>query len=72
MKKRYKIDVDCANCAAKMEVAAQQVEGVKNASINFMTQKLTVEFSDGADISSVMTKVKSECEKIDDESHVYC
>lgn len=72
MKKRYKIDVDCANCAARMEAAAQQVNGVRDASINFMTQKLTIEFEEGADISSVMKVVKTECEKVDDDSKVYC
>ena len=39
MKKTYKIEVDCANCAAKMERAAAQTEGVVSATVNFMTQK---------------------------------
>ena len=49
MKKSYKIDVDCANCAAKMEEAAKKVEGVKNAAVNFMLLKMNVEFDDGAE-----------------------
>ena len=40
MKKTYKIDVDCANCANKMEAAAQKTPGVKNATVNFMTLKM--------------------------------
>ena len=47
MKKTYKIDVDCANCANKMEEAANKTEGVKNAVVNFMTLKMNVEFEDG-------------------------
>ena len=47
MKKSYKIDVDCANCANKMEVAANNTEGVKNAIVNFMMLKMNVEFEDG-------------------------
>ena len=47
MKKTYKIDVDCANCAAKMEEAAKNTAGVKDATVNFMTLKMIVEFEDG-------------------------
>ena len=49
MKKTYKIDVDCANCANKMEVAANGTAGVKNATVNFMALKMSVEFEEGAD-----------------------
>ena len=48
MKKTYKIDVDCANCANKMETAANKTAGVKNAVVNFMTLKMVVEFDEGA------------------------
>ncbi len=48
MKKTYKIDVDCANCANKMEDAAKNTPGVKDATVNFMTLKMIVEFEDGA------------------------
>ncbi len=44
MKKTYKIDVDCANCANKMEVAAKNTPGVKDCVVNFMTLKMNVEF----------------------------
>ena len=57
MKKTYRIEVDCANCANKMEEAAQKTEGVKNATVNFMTLKMNVEFEDGADPKAVMQEV---------------
>ena len=59
MKKNYKIDVDCANCAAKMERAAQNTEGVKDANVNFMMLKMKVEFEDGADPAEVMPRVRA-------------
>lgn len=54
MKKTYKIEVDCANCANLMEEAAGKTEGVEKAAVNFMTQKMTLEFAEGADIDAVM------------------
>ena len=48
MKKSYKIDVDCANCANKMEDAAKRTPGVKDAVVNFMLLKMNVEFEDGS------------------------
>ena len=56
MKKIYDVEVDCANCAAKMEEAVKSTEGVKDASLSFMTLKLKVEFEEGADIDHVMKK----------------
>ena len=47
MKKTYGIEVDCANCALKMEEAAKKTSGVKDATVSFMTQKMKVEFEDG-------------------------
>lgn len=70
MKKSYKIDVCCANCANKMEIASNKVEGVKEASINFMTQKLKVEFEDGADIDAVMANVVKACKMIEDDVEI--
>ena len=61
MKKTYKIDVDCANCANKMEAAAQKTPGVKNAAVNFMTLKMSVEFEDGQDVKAVMQQVRANC-----------
>ena len=57
MKKTYKIEVDCANCANKMELAAKKTEGVINASVSFMALKMTVEFAEGADEKEVMKRV---------------
>ena len=71
MKKIYKVEVDCANCAAKMEDATKKTNGVKNAVMNFMTQKLTVEFDDNADISVVMQEVYKNCKKIEDDFVIY-
>ncbi|OUO95150.1 cation transporter [Cloacibacillus sp. An23] len=71
MKKTYKIDVDCANCANKMEEAAQRTAGVKNASVNFMTLKMNVEFEDGADNKAVMQEVLKNCKKVDDDCEIY-
>ena len=58
MKKTYKIEVDCANCANKMEEAAKNTTGVKDATVNFMALKMIVEFEDGADVK----KVEDDCE----------
>lgn len=71
MKKTYKIDVDCANCANKMEAAANKTEGVNNATVNFMALKMHVEFEDGADEMKVMKAVRKACRKIDDDAEVY-
>jgi cation transport ATPase len=71
LKKSYKIDVDCANCAAKMEDAANKTEGVKNAVVNFMTLKMQVEFEDGADVKSVMENVLTSCRKIEPDCEIY-
>ena len=65
MKKIYKIEVDCANCAAKSEAAAKKVPGVAAASVNYMTQKMTVEFTDGADIAATLQAIRTACRKID-------
>lgn len=71
MKKIYKIEVDCASCALKMEDAAKKTEGVKDANVNFMTQKMTVEFEDGADTDAVMQKVVKSCKKVEDDFEIY-
>lgn len=71
MKKVYRIEVDCASCAAKMEEAAKKTAGVKNAVLNFMTQKLTIEFEDGQDIASVMQDVYKKCKKVESDCVIY-
>ena len=71
MKKTYKIEVDCANCANKMEEAAKKTEGVKDAVVNFMTLKMTVEFEDGVDDKKVMKEVLKNCKKVEDDCEIY-
>jgi len=63
MKKTYKIEVDCANCANLMEDAARKTSGVSAATVNFMTQKMIVEFADGQEPASVMKDVLKACKK---------
>ncbi len=71
MKKTYKIEVDCANCANKMEQAAKNTAGVKNAVVNFMALKMIVEFEDGADVASVMKNIQTACKKVEDDCVIY-
>ena len=71
MKKSYKIDVDCANCANKMENAAKNTAGVKDCVVNFMTLKMNVEFEDGADVKSVMEDVLSNCKKVESDCEIF-
>ena len=71
MKKTYKIDVDCANCAAKMEEAAKNTEGVKDASVTFMTLKMKVEFEEGADPAVVMPAVLANCRKVERDCEIF-
>ena len=71
MKKTYKIDVDCANCAAKMEKTAKKTPGVKDASVNFMTLKMKVEFEDGADVEAVMDAVEKNCKIVEDDCQIF-
>ena len=65
MKKIYKIEVDCAHCAAKAEDAANKVAGVADLSINFMTQKMTVVFAEGADEAKVLKEILKTCRKVE-------
>lgn len=71
MKKTYKIEVDCANCANKMEDAAKKTAGVKDATVNFMALKMIVEFEDGADAKAVMQDVLANCKKVEDDCEIY-
>lgn len=71
MKKSYEIEVDCANCANKMELAAKETPGVKDANVNFMMLKMNVEFEDGADTKKVMKNVRKSCKKVDYDCEVY-
>ena len=68
MKKSYKIEVDCAN---KMEEAAKNTAGVKDATVNFMMLKMNVEFEEGKDPKSVMKEVLKNCKKVEDDCEIY-
>ena len=71
MKKTYKIDVDCANCANKMDEATRNTAGVKDATVNFMMLKMIVEFEDGQDPKAVMKDVLKNCKKVEDDCEIY-
>ena len=71
MKKTYKIDVDCANWANKMEQAAKNTDGVKDATVNFMMLKMIVEFEEGADPKKVMKEVQKNCKVVEDDCEIF-
>ena len=71
MKKTYKIEVDCANCANKMEQAARTTPGVAEATVSFMTQKMSVAFAEGADPKTVMQAVLKNCKKVEDDCEIF-
>ncbi len=71
MKKTYKIEVDCANCANLMEDAARTTSGVQTATVNFMTQKMIVEFADGQEPSAVMQDVLRACKKVEPDCEIF-
>lgn len=70
MGKTYKIEVDCANCAEKMQEAAKRTEGVTDATVSFMTQKMKVEFVEGADEKAVMKQVLKACKKVEPDCEI--
>lgn len=70
MKKSYKIEVDCANCANLVENEVKKVNGVKEATISFMTQKMKIEFDDDADIETVMTEVLKVAKKVEPDFEI--
>lgn len=71
MKKTYKIEVDCANCANLMEDVTKKTDGVANAVVNFMTQKMIVEFEDGAEPKAVMQAVLKACKKVEPDCEIF-
>ena len=71
MKKTYKIDVDCANCANKMEEAAKKTAGVKDATVNFMALKMIVEFEDRQEPKEGMQEVLKNCKKVEDDCEIF-
>lgn len=70
MKKTYKIEVDCANCANLMEAAARKTPGVANATVNFMTQKIVVEFAENHTPQTVMQEVLKACKRVEPDCEI--
>lgn len=70
MKKSYNIEVDCANCANLMEAAAKKTAGVSAATVNFMTQKMIVEFQEGHEPAKVMQEVLKACKKVEPDCEI--
>ena len=65
MKKKFKLqDLDCSNCAAKMEDAIKKIDGVQDATVSFMTQKMTIE-ADDARFDDIMKEVVAVCKKVE-------
>ena len=71
MKKTYKIEVDCANCANLMEEAARKVPGVLSATVSYMTLKRTVEFAEGFDCNEVMKNILKVCRKVEPDCEIF-
>lgn len=71
MKKTYRIDVDCANCANLMEDAARKISGVADVAVNFMTLKMNVEFQEGQDPGIVMQQVRKACKKVEPDCEIF-
>ena len=70
MKKKFKLqDLDCANCAAKMEEAIKKIEGVNDASMSFMTQKLTIDAADDR-FDAIMDEVEKVCPKVEPDMKI--
>ena len=71
MSKTFKIEVDCANCANLVEEAAKKVNGVKDLSISFMTQKMKVTFDDNADQEAVVAEIQKVAKKIEPDFEIF-
>ena len=70
MKKRFKlVDLDCANCAAKMEDAIKKVDGVKDATVSFVMQKMTVE-ADDARCDDIMKEIVKGCKRVEPDCEI--
>ena len=70
MKKRYKFEVDCANCAAKVEEAVKKIDGVNGASVNFMAQKMTID-ADDARFDEILKEVVAVAKKVEPDCELY-
>ena len=70
MKKKFKLqDLDCANCAAKMEEAIKKIDGVNDASVNFMMQKMTI-YADDSKFDDIMKEVVTVCAKVEPDCKI--
>ncbi|MCF2663738.1 MULTISPECIES: cation transporter [Oscillospiraceae] len=70
MKKRYKFEVDCANCAAKVEEAVKKIDGVNDATVNFMAQKLVLD-ADDARFDEILKEVIAVAKKVEPDCELY-
>lgn len=70
MKKSYAIEVDCAHCAAKMEEAANKVEGVNKVTVNFLAAKMIVDFKEEASETAVMKEILKVCRKVEPDCEI--
>ena len=70
MKKRYKFEVDCANCAAKVEAAVKKIDGVNDATVNFMAQKLVLD-ADDARFDEILQEVIAVAKKVEPDCELY-
>ena len=71
MKKEYEIEVDCANCANKMQEAAKKIEGVEDAVVNFMTLKMKITYKDGVNEKKVLKEVEKACKKVEPDCEIF-
>ena len=70
MKKRYKFVVDCANCAAKVEAAVKKIDGVNDATVNFMAQKLVL-YADDARFDEILKEVEAVAKKVEPDCELF-
>ncbi len=71
MKKTFKIEVDCAVCAGKMEEQAKKTQGIKDATVSFLAQKMKVEFEEGVEEAAVMKQVLNDCRKFEPDCEIF-
>lgn len=71
MKKVYKISIDCANCANKLENIAKKFNGIEDAAVNYMTQKIHINFKDEVSPDDVMPELRKACRKIHRGCDIY-
>lgn len=71
MKKTLKIEVDCANCANLMEDAVKRVQGIKNVVVNFMTQKMIIDFEENVNCDDVTKNVITACKKVEPDCEIF-